>query len=1004
MEENELLTQKENPYILDEKTLTQLMGIKNNPGLIIEHAYETLVRATEGKIDVPNPTTSFSYLLETSALHAATLHNAHEATYRNQYPRLATKYEHLYNHMFDEDYIGRFALPGRAKFEIYFKRDELNKELELAGEHEGIKRVIIPRGSYITTQDYIFTLLYPIEIMKLKHGEINVLYLTNHPDPVQVLNTNIVEWGYVTINNVEYLRLRPTLYNVKLSQVNETVTTDGFNKTWTLSNRFCHCRVYQSKGGVIEEINTTHSDLVYNPTKITARLRYLDNRVEVIIPPIYANTGQLGEEIYVEFYTTVGKAEEPLNEYGEDAFSYQWGKLENNLLDRRYVTPLEQLSNPIVLARTMLSGGNNGETFEQTRDRIINRAGYVKTPITPNQIETGLKRLGYEILKSRDTITSRSYLASRALPVNFNDTFTSGAAASMETIKTSINALSNHPHVRDNVRRLTITPEMLFKNEHGVISPVPEIENLKLNRNKYSFDEYVQEINKLQYMYTPFYYVMDPTGYIFKFRAYYMDKPEVENQIFIANNLTSGYSVSSDEVAIVKFEEWVLDENNNKQLIEGYKVRVKTTSTEAYRKIPTENLIAQLAIKPFEDNNYASIDGVLLGSHTDPETEITDYIWEFTIKTKWDLTDKHNLVVHDFFMYLNEGRRYEIPLQGEMLFVYGVKDLPIQGYAPDIVDKYLNRQIIESDEVCAISVDKITYRLGWYLDDFWSNGDVIQGERRYRRYQKDIPRTYSQDVYEIDRDGIYLVENSTLKVLHRAGDIVRDSAGEPILLARKGDVVIGPDGQPVPELDRQIEFLIDIMMVDGIYYFANDEDDVNYKSRIGETVKNWVIEDLKDISSRLLENTKLYFYPKRTMGDATLIVDGGMEIREPTRQSFSVSYYLDEARYQNMDIRRSLTKTTHDIINEHLTLPTVTMSDIISDLNKAGGEDIIAVHMDKFGTYEDRKYTTYTTKYGSDRCSVKRLIKIQSDNTLKVVEDIEVNFIKHQIIPELKQA
>lgn len=1004
MEEMDSQLQSENPYTLDETTLNQLMGFKNNPGLIIEHAYSTLIRATEGKIDIPNPTTSFSYLLETSALHAATLHNAHEATYRNQYPRLATRYEHLYNHMFDDDYIGRFATPGRAKFEIYFKRDELFKELEQADEYEGYRRITIPRGSFVTTQDFIFTLLYPIEILMLKHGEISILYLTDNPDPVQPLNTNILEWNYVNINGTDYLRIRPTLLNIKLDQVHETVTTDGFNKTWNIPNRFCHCRVYQERNGKIEELVTTHSDLVYNPNKVTARLRYLENKIEVIIPPIYSHNGLLGSEVFVEFYTTVGKVEEPINEYKPDAFNYQWGKLEDDLSDRRYVTPLEQLSPPIVMARTMLSGGSNGQTFEETRERVINRAGYVKTPITPNQIETGLKTLGYEVLKARDTLTSRSYLASRALPINKNDAFTAGAAASMETIKTSMKALETHPHVRDNGRRLTITPEMLFKNDNGVITPVSSLNNLKLNKGKYSLDEYVQEVNKLQYMYTPFYYVMDPTKHIFKFRGYYLDKPEVENQIFVANNRTSGFSVSSDEVLIIKFEEWVLDRSHNKQLVEGYKVRIRTTSTDAYRNIPKDKLFCQLAIKPFEDKNYASINGVLLGTHTDPETENTDDVWEFTIKTKWDLSENHNLVVHDFFMYLNEGRNFEVPLRGEMFFVYGVKDLPISGFNPDIVDKYINRQIIDSDEICGIAVDKITYRFGWYLNNFWSNGVPIQGNRRYQTHQNDVPRVYSRNVYDIDDNGIYLIENANLKILHRAGDPVLDSNGQPVLLARKGDVVIGPDGNPVPELDREVEFLIDIMMVDGIYYFADDEDDVKYRNRIGETVKNWVVEDLKDISDRLLENTVLYFYPKRTMGDASLIIDGGLEIKEPTRQSFKVTYYMDEARYQNMDIRRSLTEITHRIINEHLTLPTVTMSDIISDLNKAGGEDIVAVYMDKMGAYEDRKYAAYTTKHGSDRCSVKRLLEVQSDNTLKVVEDIEVNFVKHQIIPELKRA
>ena len=74
----------------------------------------------------------------------------------------------------------------------------------------------------------------------------------------------------------------------------------------------------------------------------------------------------------------------------------------------------------------------------------------------------------------------------------------------------------------------------------------------------------------------------------------------------------------------------------------------------------------------------------------------------------------------------------------------------------------------------------------------------------------------------------------------------------------------------------------------------------------------------------------------------------------------------------------------------------------ITALKRAAGDDVISVHMDRFGSQEDRKFTTYTSKDASVRCSVKRLIEAQSDNTLKVIEDIRVNFVKHDTIEELK--
>ena len=985
-------------YSPGQELLDQLVKVSNNPGLAIEMVYGNLVGLTEGKINIPNPTNPFSYLVETAAMMAYTLHQSHDTTYREQYPLLATEYKHLYNHMFDEHYVGRFAMPGTATFHIHFKKDEIFHQLN-RNLHNGVRKIIIPRGSYINVMDYTFTLLYAVEIVQLAHGGIHVLYRTDHADPVHVLNSNIVKWDYVAIADVEYIRLELKLYNVKLSQKMDNLTVHpGYHEKWTLDERFVHCRVYQTKNGKVEELTTTHSDLIYDASKCTAKLTYLDNELSVEIPSIYANNGLMGERLFVEIYTTAGKVEEAINQYGNDSFNYQWGKLENLLDDSNYVTPLELLTSPIVIARTMLSGGTNSETFKQTRDRVINYAGHAKTPITPNQLETGMRIKGYDILKSRDVVTQRTYLATRALPLDKNDIFTAGAASSMETIRVSIEELQTHPAVRDNERRVTITPEMLYKTDNGVVRLVYPIDNPKLNRSKYGPEDYISEINKLQYMFSPFYYVVDPTSDTFNMRAYYMDKPATYDQMFIANNETSGMSVSSDDIYIAKFEDTV-----GGKFIEGYKVRVKLTVTEAYTKVDPDKLWAQLSIIPTGDNNLASINGVLLGTSTNPETKLKEYIWEFTLKTDWDLPENHSLILKDFYMYINEGRRFEFGLSGEFFFTYGIRNMHIPGYRAGEVDKYINRVALGNDELVGITVDKVKYRLGWHLNHFWANGIPVQSSIAYERYSTDVPRVYTRDVYEIDNNGKYIVENDALKIKHRAGDPVLDERGQPVLMYRAGDVKLDANGEPKVLQTRQLTRLLDIMMVDGVYYFADNENDINYRKAIGETVKNYVVDDLDDISDRLLERTELFFYPKRTMGDAKLLIDNGTEIQEPMRMSFTVTYYMTDSKYTNMDIRAAITSATKKIINKQLEEINVSISSIVSALREAGGEDIIAVHMDRFGSREDRRFTTYTSKDSSVRCSVKRLVESLADGTIKVIEDIKVNFVKHDTILELRE-
>lgn len=974
-----------------ETMLANLNRYKNNPGLIINTLYDGLFTISEGEYDTKVTNSPFDYMMECVAMTASTLHDAHEASYRKQYPRLATQYSDLYNHMFDEDYIGRFATPGKTTFNISYNLQEILERLEETTE-QGISKLIFPRGSVIVAKDYTFTLLYPIVITKLAHGGIQVLYDTNEKDPVQPLDSNIIDWDYTSLDGTDYIRIKPVLQQVTLNVQTDTLTQNaGYHVKYPLKNKFVHCRIFQiDENGKETELKTTHSDLVYDTNVVTARLQYLENELSIHIPPIYFNKGMTAMNIRTEIYQTLGNIEEPLNEASTDSFSFQWDKINDYYQDSKFVAPIENLSSPIILARSMLQGGTDGESFEETRDRVINFTNYSETAITPNQLKNSLRVKGYDVLKSRDTITSRSYYATKPLPLNRYDSFTTGAAAAMETIRVSLKGLASHPHVRDNGKRLTITPNTLFKSNKGLVNLVYPENMPDITRD--GIDSYIGNINQLEYMYTPFYYVCDTTKNEFELRAYYLDTPKVENQTFIANNSSSQMSVSSDEVVILRYSD---------REGEGYKIRVKTRSTDNYKKINKDDLFCQLAISPIDENSvYATINGKVLGVAKDLENDSEDIVFEFTIKTDWDISTRHGLMCKDFYMFINEPRIFEFPLDCQLNFVYGVMNQDIKGYSPNSVDKMINKEILNSDEIVAITHDAIQCQFGQHLKNFWSNGIAVQGETKYKRYKKDIPRVYTKNVYDVDEHGVFIVDENQLRIIHHAGDPVMDENGNPVLLHRKDDVVIGSDGLPVKEDggDREMIRMLDIMMIDGIYYFATDENDMKYRNLVGDTLRSYIVNDLKGIGGRLLENTKIYFYPKRTMGEAKVLVDDGTEVQIPMRLSFKVTYFLDEATYNNFDIRQAIIKMSHETINKHLERERVSRSDIIADLRSKAGEGVLAVDLERFGP--DGNLTVFTAKDASMRCSVKRLLKVQADRTLKAIEDIDVNFVKHDIITE----
>ena len=49
-------------------------------------------------------------------------------------------------------------------------------------------------------------------------------------------------------------------------------------------------------------------------------------------------------------------------------------------------------------------------------------------------------------------------------------------------------------------------------------------------------------------------------------------------------------------------------------------------------------------------------------------------------------------------------------------------------------------------------------------------------------------------------------------------------------------------GNPIVAKTRELTYMIDLFMVDGIYYFSTDEIDSEYRSMISEVVKDNVMK------------------------------------------------------------------------------------------------------------------------------------------------------------------
>lgn len=984
-----------------QKLLNDLTGMFYDPVKVQRAMYQTMDETTDGRFDVMTATNPAIQLIEMFAVAAAALERRDFVHLRAQYPQLAQEYSDLYRHMSDQLYLDRFAKPIRIPFIQWFSKNEILTSAVPVGD-TGTKKLIIPRGTEFSVDGLAFTMEYPLEIRVMKHGALQCVLDTSVSSPLELVETNIVDWYYNKFpgSDEEFLFVSFPVTQTKRNVFIETVNpSQSFNKNFQLTaaiaggkaDQFYYCRVFGFlPDGTRTEYVTTHSDQVYAPDRVTAILTVTERNLNVAIPLFYITAGMVSARIEIVIYTTKGSLTVSMPNYVGNAFTRIVGDDYNDPSDSEYVAKYSNLRTYGLGSDAVYTGGSDALSFAELKNRVILNANTSNIPITDVQMNATLKVRGYDVIKSIDDIMLRVYLATRNLPppnrlassgaLTESSLFTTGAGCAIETIQTTMEALSELAVVVNNHNRITITPQALFKYTDGVCNIVSDQERTELSN--YPIDKLIGTMNTGKYVYTPFYYVLDKTDSVFACRAYYLDNPTLRTRVFISENDTAGVSVSAGKILFTKTPT-------------GYRLTIQTRSDDSYKELNTDNLFAQLCYTPPLESQRAYINGELIGYLDD------ELVWQFDIVTNYDLDRNDLLQLTNFSMFVNDVRPFASNLTQTFELLFGVSDYTYFGLQKTAIDNLVAVHMLDDQiDHTGLTHERLTLVLGESLDSLWSNGSTVAGSIQYKHWDHDYPLLYTETVFEIDpatnRPLFDLVNGEIVfRVLHNVGDpVINPINGEPEYRYRKGDVMTDVDGTPVEADGRKTTRQIDLLMLDGVYYFVTNPNDLEYKASIPKSIVSFLRNDIDTMRENLLEKTELYFYPKRTLGNNKVIVGNNLITTINAALSFEVNYHVDRITYGNSDLRATIEQNTSAVINRVLQRPTVSLSEITKQLDAVVGTEIISSSVEKMGVFQD--IDTYSATDDSVRCGVKRILELQPDGTISVIEDIKVNWIRHR--------
>jgi hypothetical protein len=957
---------------------------KFNPAGIQRASLRALNQVYDGTINIVDATNPFIFMLECTAMNTSIFMDHNQSTTRRLYSAAAVTEEDLYYHMSDKDYINRFAKPTTAKFKMMFLIRELLDAM-VVDPVNNVKRLTIPRNTIIEVAGIPFSLQYPIDICQYSHGGIQILYNVDQLSPLQDLTTNLISFDTLTTaDNVSYIRFEVEAMQFRIETMfNDVSTAGGFTTDIATSDSFYYARVYiQDSLGAWEEIKTTHTLQVYDPTVPTAVLQVFSNLVRVTIPVVYTMSGLVKGRIRVDVYETKGALNLTLKNYKINNYFANWHNVDSKENDAFNVA-IRSVKTIVIYSETVLDGGRDALSFAALRARVLSNAiGPQSLPITNVQLQTKLEDMGYEVSKDVDTITNRIYLASKSLPTPTTDKLLTGATSAMPSVLMSLREAALAHGSFSNGPRVTLSSQALYQNVSGVTKVVSQVDYDSLMQ--LSIPELCKTVSKGNYFYSPFTYVLDASSDFFNLRPYYLDNPSVDIKNFVSENASTGYQVSvAPSYTVVKTNE-------------GFELYIKTSSTVSFRDLSDSQVAVQLSFVSINQSDPVFLTGVQIAK----DKMSRERTFKFTLTSSFDIDSANRLELTSF-----SNKNNALPVIASLVQefnIYFITTAPVSGgYLGSTIDSKIDKSVFLSNtRPVGLSHETVKIKFGISLSKLWARSRSVVSSAPYKIYESDIPAYYKTDVYEQDLNtGTYFKISDdgqihyTLK--HKRGDPILAPDGTQLIEFHRGEPMYSNDGKPIlaDDYQRYMVRILDILLIDGAYFFANDSVVSDYRNYVISSMIAWIADELTYYDSNTLDQTQIFYHPKVNTGNINILNSDNEKVTIGAAQSMTVVLYVPPKTYNDDKLKSTLTAATIKTIDAQFQNAQVAISSIVEALKEKYGTDVFDVEISGLGG--SLGLSVLTVLDTSNRLSIKKKLTALPDNTMLVEEDIDVQFKVH---------
>lgn len=920
--------------------------------------------------ELVDPTNPIVFLLDASATAASASIVKSESVVRQLYPKMAHTEEHLYNHMSDLDYIGRFSTPSRGNVNVLIPMLLLKKYAIALTADTNVRSVQFPANTVLTINGIKFGIHYPIRVNLYSDDVIRVLHDTSYYTELEAIQTNIIANTTVTLRGLNYLQFTMPVHQFSVvSEIYPMDSVTDLTQDIGFLDDFYYAKVYIDNGVEWMPVKTTHSVKVFDNSKTTAILKVYDQTLNIKLPEIYIESNQTGVSIRIDVYTTKGLLNYDLTPLPPSSYHVRWKELDK-YADKRGSNALNSLSDMVFFSESMVSGGSSKKTLEEFREQVIYHSNATNVPIRPSDIIVGMKGLGYDVSKYRDTITNRMYLATKPLPVRERNGLTVPIKSSVHQLTvdcvkgTPTTGTHKNTILRHFRERTTITDEAIFRVSGGNANALSDGEINALN----AMDEIgrIGELNETRYYYSPLHTVLDYSSSVVLARAYYLKQPVSTKRVFKEANTVLDYAIATTKLSV--------------RLV-GNKYIITVDST-----IPTGNtdVLCQLKYRSPSTDSVGYIDGV--ATYNGPSATFV-----FEMETSFDIDKSDRIEIKNLLSSTYIPTPIFLEIDAKLQVYYMVNGSPA-GFETMFDGETL--PLISGNPVIMATKEEAYISFGKRMNNLYTYSRELVVPKTYMTYTADVRAVFEQPVYEIDPATLlrtYTINAGviTYNELHAVGDDAVDEDGNPVFSHLEGDFIRDTEGELVIDANAVGQLLIEtnIFLMDAKYKYANSVNAVDYRESIPKHLIGFLDNEIVPNSALLNERTELLYAPRGSIGNVSVDFGDNQLGDIHNELTFSLTFYMTKTNIISNDLIDNVVYTVRQIIAKHILKNIISIADISSDISDAN-LDVVSFDMASFGNGK----AVIQLNGNKDSFSIRENIVRLADGTLDVVDAVSIAF------------